>query len=160
MTETVSQDTFWDRMKDIVAGMMHIPTRRPFPMSHYVDPDNKVLWFITARGTALAETLATGSVPGHYVVASRDGQLYATVEGSFHEVKDEAKKEEIWNIVADAWFEGGEHDPDAVLVRFDISEAEVWATSGGLTFLYEIGKAQVTGEKPNTGTHDVLKFAA
>lgn len=160
MTDIVSQDTFWTRLQDIVAGMMHIPNRRPFPMSHYVDRENNALWFITARGTALAEALSGGAVTCHYVVASRDGQLYATIEGSAQEFVDPEKKDDLWNVVADAWFKDGQKDPDAVLLRLDLTEAEVWATSGSLGFLYEIAKAQVTGDKPDVGEHSVLKFAA
>ena len=40
----------------------------------------------------------------------------------------------------------------------DLTEAEVWATGGTLSFLYQIAKSKVTGEKPDMGEHFTLSF--
>lgn len=160
MTDQIKPEHFWDRLDDVNAGMLNVAEGRPIPMSHYADRDGGSLWFITARGTDLEAALRGGAKPGRYIVASGSGQIYANVEGELSLSMDKAKLDELWNAVADAWFEGGESDPDVQLVKFTLREAEVWATPGNLGFLYQIAKAQVTDEKPDMGEHGTLKFAA
>lgn len=160
MTDKIDAKEFWTHLDDVMAGMLTLHGARPVPMSPYAEKETGKLWFITARGTDIEEGLRTGPKPAQFIVASGDAQIYANIEGTAQVVHDQAKLEEIWNVVADAWFEGGEADPDVTLVRFDLREAEVWTTSGTLGFLYEIAKAQVTDDKPDTGTHGRLNFAA
>lgn len=158
MTDTLTPDDFWSRLDDLNAGMLALADGRPVPMSHYTDREANALWFITARGTAIAEALENGPHPARYVVAS--GKLYATIDGTAQISQDRAKLDEIWNAVASAWFEDDKQDEDLTLVRVDLKDAEVWATDGGLAFLYEIAKAHITDEKPDMGTHGTLRFAA
>ena len=151
-------DTFWDRLDDITSGMLGLTEDpRLVPMSHYVDRDNRALWFITAKGTDLARSL-TGSKPAIHVVSNRDEGLYARIHGRLALSTDRAKLDEIWNAVASSWFEDGENDPDVQLLRMDLSEAEVWATGGNIRFLFEIAKSKVKGAKPDVGDHYSLTF--
>jgi len=46
------------------------------------------------------------------------------------------------------------------LIRFDLTEAEVWATGGSLKFLYEVAKAHLTDSKPDMGDHGTIHFNA
>lgn len=160
MTETVTQEEFYDRLDDVQSGMLAIGDVRPVPMSHYIDRDTNTLWFITARGTDMVNKLQAGPQKTTYVVACGHAKLYGTIEGTAQLSNDRAKLEEIWNPVADSWFEGGIDDPDLRLFRLDLSEAEVWATTGAVGFLYELAKAQFTDDKPDMGAHGTLRFAA
>lgn len=160
MTDTLTPDDFWSRLDDVQAGMLSAGAARPVPMSHYVDREARALWFITANGTDLAQSVGAAATPARYILASGDGKIYARVDGTASVSHDAAKLDEIWNFVADAWFEGGKRDDDIVLVRFDLSEAEVWTTDGGVRFLYEMAKAQATDRKPDVGSHGTLRFAA
>jgi len=160
MTHTLTADDFWKRLDDVQSGMLSVDGARPVPMSQYADRDLNVLWFITAKGTDIVESLASGPKEARYLVAEGAANLYATVDGKASLSNDKAKLDELWNVVADAWFEGGEQDPDVQLVRVDLSEAEVWTTTGRLGFLYEIAKAQTTDQKPDMGAHGTLRFAA
>lgn len=160
MATQLSKDEFWDRVDDVQAGMLALTDARPVPMTHYPDPAAGVLWFITAQGTDIAEALATGERQARYILASGDGRIYARIDGRASLSADRAKLDEIWNAVADAWFDGGKADGDVRLVRFDLDEAEVWLNDGGLKFLFEIAKAKATDARPDTGAHGTLRFAA
>lgn len=160
MTDQLTKDDFWTHVDDVRAGMFNVDGGRPVPMSPYADKNDEALWFITARGTDLESALRGGAKAARFVVAEGSAKLYATVDGTARLSEDNSKLEEIWNTVADAWFEGGKTDPDVVLVRFDLAEAEVWTTDGTLGFLYEIAKAQVTDSLPEMGSHGTVKFAA
>ncbi|MFT6091150.1 pyridoxamine 5'-phosphate oxidase family protein [Sulfitobacter sp.] len=156
MTDTLKEE-FWDRIEDIRTGMLGTDNARAVPMSHYADKDANVLWFITATGTDLAKTAQTGA-SAEYVVISDDEHLYARIDGKVQAVTDPAKLEELWSAVADAWFEDGRTDDDIQLVRMDLSEAEVWATGGSVSFIYGIAKAHITDEKPDMGQHGTIRF--
>ncbi|AXI42850.1 pyridoxamine 5'-phosphate oxidase family protein [Sulfitobacter sp. SK011] len=160
MTDTL-KEKFWDRLEDTRTGMMAAEGARAVPMSHYVDDDTKepVIWFITAKGTDLAKA-ATKGAAGEYIISSNDEALYARIEGHVRISTDAAKLDEIWNGIAAAWFEGGKQDDDVQLIRFDLTEAEVWATGGSLKFLYEVAKAHLTDSKPDMGDHGTIHFNA
>ncbi|MBU2959076.1 pyridoxamine 5'-phosphate oxidase family protein [Paracoccus sp. 1_MG-2023] len=152
-------DKFWKRLDDVRSGMLGTTGEaRLIPMSHYADREQRVLWFITARDTELAKDLATGSKPGVHVVSDGGEGIYTRCHGRLSLTDDRAKLEELMGGVASAWFDKGEKDPDAQLVRMDLTEAEVWTTEGSLAFMYHIAKAKVTGETPNVGKHFALTF--
>jgi general stress protein 26 len=154
---TSLKEEFWDRLDDIRTGMLGTDKARAVPMTHYVDKDAKALWFITANGTDLAKTAQTGA-SAEYIVISNDEHLYARIDGKVQAVTDPAKLDELWNAIAGAWFEDGRQDDDIQLLRMDLSEAEVWATGGSLSFLYQIAKAHLTDEKPDMGQHGTIRF--
>ena len=160
MTKEVTHTAFWDSLEGVIAGMLSVDQTRPVPMSHYVDREANALWFITAKGTVIEEALRGGPQSARHIVASQKGEIYATIDGLATLVEDRAKLDEIWSVVSAAWFEDGKQDDDIALVRFDVNEAEIWETGGSLKFLFEIAKANITGEKPDAGSHGRLQFAA
>ena len=151
------QELFWDRIGGITSGMLSSDGARPVPMSHTAVREDRALWFITAKGTDIAD--AAGSNPSaSYIVACQKGQLYAAIDGSLSISEDRAKLDEIWSPIASAWFEDGQQDEDIVLVKFALSEGEIWATDGGARFLYEIAKGNLTGAEPDMGEHGTVTF--
>lgn len=152
------KNEFWDRLDDTRAGMLATDGGRAVPMSHYVDRDANVLWFITANGTDLAKTAQSGAA-AEFLVSSANQSLYARIDGHVQAVTDPAKLDELWSAIAAAWFEDGRKDDDIQLVRMDLKEAEVWATGGSLSFLYEVAKANLTKETPDPGQHGTITFA-
>ncbi len=153
------REEFLDRLEDTRVGMLSAGDARAVPMSHYFDDDDPktVLWFITAKQTDLAKA-AIGGADSTFIVSSTDESLHARMEGTLSQSNDEAQLDRVWSKVAEAWFEGGKKDPDIQLLRFDPKEAEVWVTGGGLKFIYEIAKANLTDTKPDIGDHAVLTF--
>ncbi|WP_411838822.1 pyridoxamine 5'-phosphate oxidase family protein [Paracoccus sp. ME4] len=150
---------FWSRLDDINSGMLGLThDARLVPMSHYTDRKANVLWFITARDTDLARSVASGAQPAIHVVSDAGQGLYARIHGQLSLSDNSVKLDELWNAVASSWFEDGKQDPDVQLLRFDLDEAEVWATGGSLSFLYQIAKSKITGDKPDMGDHYSLTF--
>lgn len=150
---------FWSRLDDINSGMLGvIQDSRLVPMSHYTDRKVGVLWFITARDTDLARSVASGPQDAMHVVSDGGQGLYARIHGTLSLSDNRAKLDELWNAVASSWFEDGKQDPDVQLLRLDLTEAEVWATGGSMAFLYQIAKSKITGDKPDMGDHYSLTF--
>ena len=154
------RDTFWKRLDSINAGMLGCaPDWRLVPMSHYADRDQSVLWFITADGTDLVKAVEGGPQQAVHVVSEGGDKLYARMEGTLELSNDKAKLDEIWNAVASSWFEDGKQDEDVRLLKLKLSTAEVWATTGGLGFLYEVARSKVTGAKPDMGDQYEIAFS-
>lgn len=154
------RDTFWKRLDGINAGMLGCaPDWRLVPMSHYADRDQSVLWFITADGTDLVKAVEGGPQQAVHVVSEGGDKLYARIEGTLELSNDKAKLDEIWNAVASSWFEDGKQDEDVRLLKLKLSTAEVWATTGGLGFLYEVARSKVTGAKPDMGDQYEIAFS-
>lgn len=158
MTKDIKAD-FWERLKDTRSGMLSAKGAPAVPMTHYTGDadDGQSLWFITAKDTDLGEA-AVKPVSAQYLISSPDEQLYARIDGHLVRSDDTAQLDRVWTGFAAAWFEDGRQDSDVQLLRFDLSEAEVWITGGSLKFLFEIAKANATSSQPDIGTHTTLTF--
>ncbi|MBB3808905.1 pyridoxamine 5'-phosphate oxidase family protein [Pseudochelatococcus contaminans] len=150
---------FWDRLDGINAGLLGTTNELKFvPMSHYADPEQNALWFITANGVDLVSQTESGPKNAIHLIGDEAGKLWARIEGQLELSQDTAKLDEIWNSVAESWFDGGKRDPDIRLLKFSLARAEVWTTNGKLGFLYEISKSKLTGDKPDLGENYNLTF--
>ncbi|MHA6325586.1 pyridoxamine 5'-phosphate oxidase family protein [Roseivivax sp. CAU 1753] len=154
---TELKDAFWSRMDDVQAGLLTASGTRPIPMSPNADRAENAIWFITARGSA-ADDGAKANGDAAFYVADAKANLYATVDGTLSVSHDSAKLDEIWNVVAAAWFEDGRDDDAIQLVKFTPREAEIWATTNAAGFLYEIAKANLTDDTADAGDHGRVTF--
>lgn len=152
---------FYDNLEDVRAGMLGLASDgKLVPMSPNFDDDEpEAIWFITAQGTDLVNGVSDGPQPARFVVAEGSAGLYADIDGMLSLSTDQRKLDDIWSSVADAWFEDGRQDPDVRLLKFAPTKAEAWITStSGVKFFYEIIKAKLTDETPDTGEHVSLTF--
>ena len=156
MSKTLKQE-FWKQLKDVRAGLLAADGERPVPMSPQGDEDENAIWFITAAGSAAHRGAKSGGEASFHVADSK-AHLYANVFGKLSLVNDSDKLDELWNAFAAAWFEDGRDDSAVQLVKFTPHEAEVWAGDGGASFLYEIAKANITGDTPDAGEHGRVVF--
>ena len=147
---------FWEEMRNVRAAMLAIGNARHVPMSPYPDAGESAIWFITAVGTDLVDSVTAGPADAHLIVTGA-GDLHARIDGRASLSTHRAKLEELWNPVAASWFDGID-DPDIRLIRMDPTEAEVWATNGNLGFIVQLAKSKLTGEKPDMGEHFTVSF--
>ena len=154
------KEEFWKRMADVRACMLSASGSGALvPMSPQLDDDYPdQIWFITAKGTSLAEAVASQEADARLVVSDDGAGLYADVQGTLSHSTDREALDEVWSFVANAWFEGGQRDRDVRLLCFKPKKAEVSITTNGAKFLYEIAKANVTGEKPSAGAQGSIEF--
>lgn len=152
---------FWDRIEDVRSGMLGIKGEgRLVAMSPQIDDDLPgQIWFITAKGTDLAKGVAAGPRDAQFVISDDAQGIYADIDGTLTHSTDREALDEVWSFVADSWFEGGKADPDVCLLQFTPKQAEVSITpASSVMFLYEMAKAQITGEKPDMGAQGVITF--
>ncbi|WP_322895337.1 MULTISPECIES: pyridoxamine 5'-phosphate oxidase family protein [unclassified Yoonia] len=147
---------FWERLTAINAGFLGTKSgaARMVPMSHALRDGDATIWFITARDTDLAEAVEHSGSDASYVVAESGKGLYAVIHGQLAQNNDPALRDELWSPVADSWFQGGKDDPQVCILGLRPERAEIWlTTTSGLSFAYNIVRAQVTGKQPDMGSH-------
>ncbi len=117
---------------------------RSVPMARQeVEPDAE-MWFISARDTAHTRALSHDASVA-LTFSSRD--TWVSLTGKASVVDDTAKLRELWSTFAEAWLPGGPEDPNAVLIRVDVDQAEYWDTPGGkVASLLSFAKVKLTGE--------------
>ena len=155
------KDEFWDRMGDVMAGMLGTPDLKLVPMSPQLRDDHRDgrIWFITAQGTDLVTACQSGPQQGRFVVGDHKAALWADIDGTLELHTDPAIVDEVWNAMAGAWFEEGKDDPDLRLLAFTPKSAEVTLSEdSGVKFFYEIAKGKLTGEKPDAGWQGKIAF--
>ena len=154
--------TFRERLAATTAGLLGTQggAARMVPMSHQLRDGDATIWFITARDTDLAEAAEQGSTAASYMIAEGGKGLYAVIRGALVQDNDPALRDALWSIVADSWFEGGRDDPNVCILGLVPESAEVWLTpTSGLSFAFNVVRAQLTGEQPDMGSHGTLSAA-
>ncbi len=147
MTADADQDKLVELLKDMPIGMLTTfgaEGPRSVPMARQeVDPSAE-LWFITARDTAHVRALQSEPTVA-LTFSARDS--WVALSGRASVVEDQAKLEELWTTFAEAWMPEGPQDPNAVLLRVDVEQAEYWDTPGGkVASLLSFAKTKLTGE--------------
>lgn len=165
-TETKSEaiDQLWHRLDDTRTGMLWIDgsDQHPQPMSHFADHDANALWFVTASDTDLARSL-TVPAEARFVYVSSKQDYHASLTGRLSIVDNPEKLDDLWNFAIAAWFEDGREDDKVRLLKLDLREAAVWASSGNAVLVgLKMLKAAMDDDvsEPNVGVHHILNLAA
>ncbi|WP_323766143.1 pyridoxamine 5'-phosphate oxidase family protein [Marinovum sp.] len=164
MTDKVRADArtaLFEVLDETRAGMLGVTNsdQHMQPMTHHADRDTAELWFITSAVTDLVKAVGQGA-SAHYCLTKGDGTFYACLSGRLETSDDRDKLDEVWSVVAAAWFDQGKADADVTLLRLALSDAAIWtATDSAMTFGLEIARANFnTEKKPDLGDHRVIRF--
>ncbi len=126
--------TLREMIRDIDVAMLttmtHDGSLRSRPMATRQGEFDGVLWFLTSEGTAKA-----GEVAEHHAVnisySKPEAKRYVSVSGKATLVRDREKTGELWAPPFKAWFPHGPNDPDLVLLRVEVQQAEYWDSAAG-----------------------------
>lgn len=154
MTSSSNQQTLWTLIKDIKFGML---THRhangvmhsvPLTTQNKASDEGNELFFFVSRKGELAKSMAhDASVNISYADPGDDN--YVSVSGQGSILEDQAKKDELFNVFAKAWFPGGATDPDLALLKVKIGHVEYWDSKDSkMVQLVKIATAAITGNPP------------
>lgn len=116
------------------------------------------LWFFTSSETHKTEEIIKDNrVNVSY--AAPDDNTYISVSGTASIVKDREKIEELWTPVYKAWFPKGLDDPNLILLKVSVEQAEYWDSSSS-AFVQIAGflKAIATGERAEGGENEKINL--
>ncbi len=104
------------------------------PMNAQLDKDaDGAFWFFTSTDNRLA-----GGGPAMAQFASKGHNLFACISGTLVLESDRAVLDKLWNNGIAAWYEGGKDDPKLVLLRFDLTDAEIWTADPGIKGIFKL----------------------
>lgn len=108
------------------------------------------LWFTTGAASAKVRELVADP---HVGVVMQSASRYASVAGVATLVEDRARARALWREAWRPWFPGGPEDPELVLLRIRVEDAEYWDLSGakGLSYVASAVKHYVRGERMGDG---------
>lgn len=163
MTTTNEHDKLFGLIKDTRFGMLTHRHSDGQLHSHPLTTQNKkvdeasTLYFFVPKDGDIARHVASDSSV-NVAYANTDADSYVSVTGEASLLEDQAKKNELFNPAAKAWFPNGPNDPNVGLLAVKILDAEYWdVTDSKMVQLFKMAKAAVTGETPkDLGEHKKL----
>lgn len=155
MAEGNSHGKLWDIIKKTRFAMLthrhgdgHLHSQ-PLTTQNKSLEEGEVLYFFVARDGDIVRHLA-GDANVNLSYANVDDDDYVSVSGVASVSEDAAKKEELFNTLAKAWFPGGATDPNLALLAVRIDHAEYWkATDSKMVQLVKMAASAVTGHPPS-----------
>jgi len=119
-----TREAFWKAFADSPFIMMRLESSKEHaePMTAQLDRDaHHAIWFFLARDNRIA---AGGAAMGQ--VATKGHDAFACISGNLVEETNAAIREKQWDKSVEAWFPNGKNDPSILMLRFDITDSEVW----------------------------------
>ena len=124
-----SRDKLWHMIKDIRFAMFttrhangHLHARPMTTQNKALEAGDDSLWFFMSKTSGPVEDIKANPVVG-LIYADPSSDTYVSVSGTAAMLEDAAKKQQLWNKAAEAWFAGGPTDPDLALVQVEIIHA-------------------------------------
>ncbi|GAA4037285.1 pyridoxamine 5'-phosphate oxidase family protein [Parerythrobacter jejuensis] len=97
-------------------------------MTAQLDKDaDSAIWFFTTKDHDLAQM-----GPAVATFAGKDHSIFARIEGTLARENSRERLEKQWSKVVEAWFPGGKDDPNLIMLRMDLGNAEIWNSDLGI----------------------------
>jgi general stress protein 26 len=100
------------------------------PMASQPIDDSGAFWFLTGSNTEKVEAVRTIQRV-NLAFLDHAANRYVSVSGFCELVRNSARAKSLWKAEYKAWLPGGLEDPDLVLMRIMVQEAEYWDPSQG-----------------------------
>ena len=121
------------------------------PLAPRPDREGGIIWFVTDRRGGKDDEIAVDHDVCLIFIDEKE-KAYLSLTGRAETFRDPAKAAEIWKSTDDVWWPVGPDDPNARVIRFEPSTAELWdGPASKAVAAFEFAKARLTGTKPNLG---------
>jgi general stress protein 26 len=126
------------RLNELIKGIEFatLTTVRPdeslhsCPMATQEIGSDSVVWFLTSSDSEKVEAVRTQQrVNVAYV--DHAAQRYVSVSGFCELTRDRVRSNRLWKPEYKAWLPGGVEDPNLVLLKINIQQAEYWDSAAG-----------------------------
>jgi general stress protein 26 len=123
------------------------------PMSTLQMDEDGCLWFFTSQQSTKIEDI-DDQCQVNLAYARIDKQDYLSVTGTAELVRDRKKMGALWTPWLKPWFQDGLDDPDLILLKVRVDEADYWDAPGSSAKrLYGLAKGAMTGDTDALGEH-------
>lgn len=118
------------------------------PMTAQLDKNaDHAFWFYTTKDNRLA---AGGPAMAQFTAKGHD--LFACISGTLRPETDPAVIDRYWSKQVEAWYDGGRNDPNLLMLRFDLADAEIWTADLGIKGMFKLMTGQ-TIDPREAGRH-------
>ena len=159
---TTQGDTQAQRFVDAVDGIRMVmlttlegaePHARPMAVQE--TEDDGTVWLLAA-----ADSDKVGQVrrDRHVGLVYVDGGTYVSATGVAEVSTDVERKRELWNPWAEAWLQCEPEDDKAVLLRVQVTGAELWEAPDPVTRAVSAAKALVLRRPPGVGDNETVQL--
>ncbi|GGW75346.1 pyridoxamine 5'-phosphate oxidase family protein [Alteromonas halophila] len=123
------------------------------PMRAQLDKDaDSEFWFYTSKGNRLEDG---GQAEVQFVSNGHD--LFASIRGTLKKETREEIIDKYWNKSVSAWYDEGRDDPNLLMLRFSLSDAEIWEADPGVKGVYKLLTGK-TIDPDEMGKHDKVSL--
>jgi general stress protein 26 len=123
------------------------------PLAVQETEDDAVVWMFAENGSDKVEQVRKDPHVGLVYV---DGSDYVSATGRAEVVTDTARKQELWNPYAEAWLQCEPEDDKAVLLRVEVTGAELWDGPDPVSRVVGVAKALVLRRPPGVGESETV----
>ncbi len=123
------------------------------PMAVQQVDDDATVWFMAFADSPKVEQLSRRPEVN---LAFTDNDAWVSASGTAALVDDLAKKTELWNPFAQAWFQTGPDDPRVALLRVELTGGEYWDSPSKPAQVLGLVKVLLTKERPDEGENAKL----
>ncbi len=125
------------------------------PMTPQEVTDDGDVWFFL-DGTS--EQAANITAEKRVNLAFSDGSTWLSVSGHASLQRDQARIDELWNPMVEAWFPEGKDSEKVRLLLVEADSAEYWDSPGGgrIASVLAFAKSKVTGQRPDVGENQAV----
>jgi len=123
------KEKFWKSLADSPFIFLELDAdpKTAVPMTAQLDKDaNSTIWFFTTKD----HTFAKGG-PATATFAGKGHEMFARFSGTLREETSRERFEKQWGKPVEAWFPGGKDDPNLLMLRMDLGQAEIWNSDLG-----------------------------
>ena len=164
-TENLNNEAAREKLKDLVddirvammvTGLGKIPLNA-VPMSTKKVDDHGDIWFLSLRNSEHNMNI-TENNQVQLLYSDPSDMEFVSVYGMGEIVTNKEVLEDLYDDMADAWFDGVE-DPNLTAIKFHPREAYYWNNkSNKYVTLYKLGIAALTGKNKDIGESGKLEL--
>jgi general stress protein 26 len=124
------KEKFWHALSNAPVVFLELDDERgtAVPMTAQLDKDaDSAIWFFTGKDHHLARL---GNATCTYT--GKHHNLFARFHGRLSVEESRERLDRHWSNFVEAWYPGGKDDPNLLLLRMDLGEAEIWDEDVGL----------------------------
>lgn len=151
MTKQEQLDKIQAVIKDVKFAMMSTTNKKgdihAWPMTtNKVNLDDKEIWFIGDKSSDLVKDIKEDARIG-LTYATQDEKNYVSVSSDAELPTDQAKLEELWSPVYDAFFANGKEDENVQLIKIVPHGIECWLSGSTVINMFKMAAAALQDGK-------------
>lgn len=158
---TKPADTFWSKIGDIRFCMLVTNNGaglRARPMAAIADEDTGMIRFL-ANKQDYKDNEINNDPEVCLTFADNSSNTFVSVTGTARIEHRPEMVRQHWVSEADAYFEHGANDPDAILIEVMPRIGEYWDGPGAMATAFETVRASVTGDTPDMGENKTVRLS-